>query len=190
MTDDLLYQTDTTQIYRTEEQYHKTFTLNTGIAYAPFRYLRIGANLVMGYDQDHIAFHDNDQGFDSLNGVWVWNYYSMRNLYPDLFTQNPQDVSSVNLRNTYDAYLGFASYLVTGGSLTIGGYYPLSKHWEIGLAYTASFLRYTYLNNHSLATNPNFNGMNVYPNIANYITEPSSFNLLNNSLSLSVAFGF
>ncbi|MEX1000502.1 MAG: hypothetical protein WDZ35_00155 [Crocinitomicaceae bacterium] len=189
MTDSLLYASNSIQIIRNQEQYNRSYLVSAGIQYNLARYVNFSMDLILGYNQNHQSFNDRAKAYDSLEGAWIWNTDALSKEYPDLFTNNG-DQTSVSFNNAYNAYLGHATYLVTGGAVSIGGCLPVGKRWEFGLTYSSSFLRYAYLNNRSLATELNYEGMTVYPNIENIITEPSSFNLWNHSLSLSLAFGF
>ena len=190
MTASLLFETDTTQIYRSQEQFNKTISLNAGIVYAPIPYLKFGADMIIGYDQNHLSIHDRNKGLDVDEGNWVWDYYQMGDLYPDLFTRPEMDVGSAVLRREYAAYLGYSSYLVTGGALSVSGCWPIGEFLELALTYRTSFARYTHLNNNSLASELNDQGINVYPNFGNFNSPPASFNLWNHSLSAGIGFKF
>src|SRR5690606_19797184 len=151
------------QIYRDQQQYNKSFLLSSGVQYYPIPYLNIGMDAVIGYSRNHNSLRDSGKSYDSLDGVWFWDRNAIPDRYPDLFTTNYQDNTSPTLNGNYGLYLGHANYLVTGGTLSLGGCLPIAQRWEIGLTYAASFLRYTYLNNHSLATSLNYEGKTVYP---------------------------
>lgn len=189
ITDSLVYNTDSLRIYRNQTGYNKTLSLQAGIQYRFNDYLKIGVNLILGFNRSHQGFRDRSESYNSFYGIWGENNYPLYDFFSDIYDQRQVDVSTGHFSPRIK-YLGYTNYQVTGASLNVTGCLPIGEKWELALTATTLFSRYTYLNNNTLTKDLNTEGLNSFPNFENYITETPSFNLWNNVLTLGVGYKF
>ncbi|MEZ4924317.1 MAG: hypothetical protein R2780_14180 [Crocinitomicaceae bacterium] len=188
MEEQLIHSTDTFRVKRDIRQYNKLFLLGGEINYSMFRYLRFGAGITVGYNQDRLAFYDIGEIYDTTEGEWVAQTGIIRDYYPDLF-QRTTDIASPSI-GQFHGVLGTVHYLVIGLSFNTGVSIPIGRHFEITSTYNGFISRNIFLSDKSVIDELNLVGLDHYEGINTFNTTTSSFNRYNHSVTLGLRYKF